>query len=260
MRSFWTIVGLFFVTACAQATLQGEEVTYKAGDTVLKGYLVYDNRIADRRPAVLVVHEWWGHNEYARKRARMLAKLGYTALAVDMYGDGKQADHPEHAGKFAGEVMKNMEAATARFQAGMRLLQEHKTVDPQKIAAIGYCFGGTIVLEMARLGTDLDGVVSFHGSLGTANPANPGQIKAEVLALNGAADPFVTAENIAQFKKEMEEAGVEYKFISYAGAKHGFTNPDADTFGKKFNMPLEYNAAADQQSWVEMQLFFKKIF
>lgn len=260
MKSFWTIVGLFFITACAQAALKGEEVTYKAGDTVLKGYLVYDDRITDRRPAVLVVHEWWGHNEYARKRARMLAELGYTALAVDMYGDGKQADHPEHAGKFAGEVMKNMKAATERFQAGMRLLQEHKTVDPQKIAAIGYCFGGAIVLEMARLGADLDGVVSFHGSLSTTNPAKPGQIKAEVLVLNGAADPFVTAEHIAQFKKEMEEAGVDYKFISYAGAKHGFTNPDADTFGKKFNMPLEYNAAADQQSWVEMQLFFKKIF
>lgn len=260
MKHFWTILGLFFAVTCAQAALQGEEVTYKAGDTVLKGYLVYDDSIADRRPAVLVVHEWWGHNEYARKRARMLAELGYTALAVDMYGDGKQADHPEHAGKFAGEVMKNMEAAKARFQAGMRLLQEHKTVNPQKIAAIGYCFGGAIVLEMARMGTDLNGVVSFHGSLGTASPARPDHVKAKVLVLNGAADPFVPAEQIAQFKKEMDDAKVDYKFISYEGAKHGFTNADADTFGKKFGMPLEYNAAADQQSWAEMQSFFKKVF
>ena len=260
MKHFWAIIGLFLVATSAHAALKGEEVSYKAGDTVLKGYLVYDDAIAGQRPAVLVVHEWWGHNEYARKRARMLAELGYTALAVDMYGDGKQADHPEHAGKFAGEVMKNMEVAKARFQAGMRLLREHKTVNPQKIAAIGYCFGGAIVLEMARLGTDLNGVVSFHGSLGTANPAKPGGVKTKVLVLNGAADPFVPPEQVAQFKKEMDSAGVDYKFVSYEGAKHGFTNPDADTFGKKFNMPLEYNAQADQQSWTEMQLFFKKIF
>ena len=239
MRRFWSIIGLFFVaTAGVQAALKSEEVEYKAGDTVLKGYLVYDDRLTGQRPAVLVVHEWWGHNEYARKRARMLAELGYTALAVDMYGDGRQADHPEHAGRFAGEVMKNMEVAKARFQAGMRLLQEHKTVNPQKIAAIGYCFGGAIVLEMARMGTDLKGVVSFHGSLGTANPAKPGQVKAQVLVLNGGADPFVTTEHITQFKNEMEGAGVAYKFISYDGAKHGFTNPDATTFGKKFNIPL----------------------
>ena len=260
MKNFWAIIGLFLVATSAQAALKGEEVSYKAGDTVLKSYLVYDDAIAGQRPAVLVVHEWWGHNEYARKRARMLAELGYTALAVDMYGDGKQADHPEHAGKFASEVMKNMEIAKARFQAGMRLLREHKTVNPQKIAAIGYCFGGAIVLEMARLGTDLNGVVSFHGSLGTANPAKPSSVKAKVLVLNGATDPFVSPEQIAQFKKEMDSAGVDYKFVSYEGAKHAFTNPDADTFGKKFNMPLEYNASADQQSWAEMQLFFKKIF
>ncbi len=261
MKHVWAIIGLFFIaTAGAHAALKGEEIEYKAGDTVLKGYLVYDDSIAGKRPAVLVVHEWWGHNEYARKRARMLAELGYTALAVDMYGDGKQADHPDHAGKFAGEVMKNMEVATARFQAGVRLLEKHKTVDPQKIAAIGYCFGGTIVLQMARLGTSLNGVVSFHGNLATATPAKSGQVKTKVLVLNGAADPFVPPEQIAQFKKEMDDAGVDYKFVSYEGAKHGFTNPDADAFGKKFNMPLEYNALADQQSWAEMQQFFKKIF
>lgn len=261
MKHLWTITALFLAAFnCAQAALKGEEVDYKAGDTVLKGYLVYDDSISEKRPAVLVVHEWWGHNEYARKRARMLAELGYTALAVDMYGEGKQADHPEHAGKFAGEVMKNMNIATARFQAGMQLLQQHKTVNPQQIAAIGYCFGGAIVLEMARLGTDLNGVVSFHGSLGSANPAQRGKVKAEVLVLNGAADPFVTAEQIEQFKKEMGNAKVEYKFVSYEGAKHGFTNPDATTFGKKFNLPLEYNAEADQKSWAEMQAFFNKIF
>ncbi len=261
MRHIWGIIGLFFiVTASAQAALKEDEITYKAGDTTLKGYLVYDNSIAGKRPAVLVVHEWWGQNEYARKRARMLAELGYTALAVDMYGDGKQADHPEHAGKFAGEVMKNREIATARFQAGRRILQEHATVNPEKIAAIGYCFGGAVVLEMARLGTDVNGVVSFHGSLGTAHPAQPGSVKTKVLVLNGAADPFVPAEQIAQFKKEMDGAGVDYKFISYERAKHAFTNPEADTFGKKFNMPLEYNARADEQSWAEMQRFFKKIF
>ena len=264
MKRFWALIGLFlsvtFIVTGTHAALKGEEVTYKAGDTVLKGYLVYDDSISAKRPAVLVVHEWWGHNEYARKRARMLAELGYTALAVDMYGDGKQADHPEHAGKFAGEVMKNMEIAKARFQAGVQLLQQHKTVNSQKIAAIGYCFGGGVVLEMARLGTDLNGVVSFHGSLGTANPAKPGSVKAKVLVLNGAADPFVPPEHIAQFKKEMDGASVDYKFISYEGAKHGFTNPDADKFGKKFNMPITYNAVADTASWNEMKMFFSTLF
>lgn len=246
--------------AAAHAAVQTQAIDYKAGDTVLRGYLAYDDSIKGRRPGVLVVHEWWGLNDYARKRAHMLAELGYVALAVDMYGDGKGAEHPDDAGKFAGEVAKNREVAKARFLAAMKLLQSQPGVDPHHIAAIGYCFGGGVVLEMARFGVPLDGVVSFHGSLPTAHPAQRGKVKAKVLVLNGADDPFVTPEQIAQFKKEMEKARVNYKFISYPGAKHGFTNPDADAYGQKFNMPLEYNAEADRRSWDEMQMFFVKLF
>jgi dienelactone hydrolase len=205
------------------------------------------------------VHEWWGHDDYARKRARMLAELGYTALALDMYGDGKQAHHPDDAGKFSGEVRKNMPMAEARFKAAMELLKSQPSVADDDIAAIGYCFGGGVVLEMARRGLDLDGVASFHGSLGTSSPAQKGQMKTQVLVLNGEADPFTKPEQIDAFKQEMQNAGVDYQFINYPKAKHSFTNPEATSYGKQFNMPLEYNAEADKQSWAELQRFFKTI-
>ena len=249
-----------FSTLPAWAEVQGTEISYRAGDTTLKGYLAVDTAIKGPRPGILVVHEWWGHNDYARKRARMLAELGYTALAVDMYGDGKTADHPDDAGKFAGEVRKNMPAAKARFLAAMELLQAQPSVNPEKIAAIGYCFGGGVALEMARLGIDLAGVASFHGSLGTANPAQKDQVKAKLLVLNGAADPFVKPEHIKQFKQEMTKAGVDFKFINYPDAKHSFTNPGADAFGQRFKLPLEYNELADRESWAEMRGFFESIF
>jgi len=247
-------------TLPAWAAVTGKEVSYSAGDTMLKCYLAVDTAIPGPRPGILVVHEWWGHNDYARKRARMLAELGYTALAVDMYGNGKTASHPEDAGKFSGEVRKNMPAAKGRFMAAMALLKAESSTNPDKIAAIGYCFGGGVVLEMARMGVDLDGVASFHGSLGTESPAKKGAIKGKVLVLNGAADPFVKTESIDKFKKEMRAASVDFKFISYPDAKHSFTNPDADSYGKRFKLPLQYNEKADRQSWAEMQTFFKNIF
>jgi len=255
-----TVLFLLYFTASALAAIHTEEINYKSGDTGMVGFLAYDDSIKTKRPGILVVHEWWGLNDYARKRSRMLAKLGYTALAIDMYGNGKQATHPDDAGKFAGEVKKNMAVAQARFEAAMELLKKQPTVDPTRIGAIGYCFGGGVVLEMARRGVDLTGVASFHGSLTTDTPAKPGRVKAEVLVLNGADDPFTTAEQIDSFKKEMNAAGVHYKFINYPTAKHSFTNPDADKFGKKFNMPLAYNREADKASWAEMQKFFKRIF
>lgn len=254
---------VFFFTLYATATaaaLQTREIDYTAGDTQLKGYLAYNDAIEGKRPGILVVHEWWGHNSYVRKRAEMLAGLGYTALAIDMYGDGKTAVHPEEAGRFAGEVRKNMPVARDRFQAAMQILKNEQTVDPGKIAAIGYCFGGGIVLEMARSGFELDGIVSFHGTLTTAHPARPGEVIARVLVLNGADDPFIKAEDIESFKKEMEAAGVNFQFVNYPGATHAFTNPDADRFGKEFNLPLAYNQEADEKSWQAMQEFFKEIF
>ena len=257
---FSLISFFFYATLPAQAALQTEEVAYKADGVVMKGYLAYDDKVQGKRPGVLVVHEWWGHNEYARKRARMLAKLGYTALAVDMYGDGKQADHPENAGKFAAEVRKNMPVAEKRFRAAFDHLRRHSTVDRERVAAMGYCFGGGIVLEMARRGVELDGVVSFHGSLGTTEPARAERVKARVLVFNGAADQFVKPEEIERFKTEMNNAGVDYEFVSYPGALHSFTNPSADALGKKFNLPLAYDAKADKKSWKKTQNFLESIF
>jgi dienelactone hydrolase len=254
------VAGLFLVAGTALAAVKGEEVSYKDGGVVMKGYLAYDDAIKERRPGVLVVHEWWGHNDYTRRRARELAELGYTALAVDMYGDGKTADHPDSAGKFSGEVGRDPKLMRARFDAARKLLAKHRTVDAKRIGAIGYCFGGRVVLEMARAGEDLAAVASFHGSLQTANPAQKGKVKARILVANGADDPFVSAADIEGFKKEMDAAGVRYQFVNYPGAKHAFTNPDADRNGVKFNLPLAYNAEADKQSWTEMQALFKDAF
>jgi len=259
-RLLFAILLLLFWNTQAFSAIIGEPVMYKAGDLVMQGYLAYDDNIAGKRPGILVVHEWWGHNEYARERARMLAGLGYTALAVDMYGDGKQADHPGDAGKFATEVRQNMPAATVRFVAAMKVLQKHPTVDPEHIAAIGYCFGGGVVLQMARQGLDLDAVVSFHGSLATDNPAVPGVVKARILVCDGADDKMVTPEQIQAFHREMKAAGVDYKFISYPGAKHSFTNPGADIYAERFKIPVGYNAAADKRSWQDMQDFLQDTF
>ena len=256
---------LFISFSCSNQKKDGpslitKEVSYTADGTTLKGFLAYDENKEGTRPGVIVVHEWWGHNQYARKRAMMLAELGYTALAIDMYGDGKQADHPEDAGKFASEVMKNMPMAKKRFEAGSKFLKEQSQTDANKIAAIGYCFGGGVVLRMAVAGEDLKGVVSFHGSLPTDSVENPIQVRAKLLVCNGADDGFVPAEQIDAFKKAMVDAGINFKFVNYPGAIHAFSNPDADSLGKKFNMPIAYNKQADEQSWADMKLFLKEIF
>lgn len=262
MKAAQVVISFFLLVSAAvsHAEVVTEVVEYAAGPVTLKGYLAYDNAAAGKRPGVLVVHEWWGNNDYAHRRARMLAELGYTALAVDMYGDGKIAAHPDDAGKFANAVGGNPELAKSRFLAARDVLAKHKTVNPENIAAIGYCFGGGVVLNMARMGVDLKGVASFHGSLGSTSPAMPGTIKTKVLVMNGADDPFVKPEQIEAFKKEMDTAKADYKFINYPGAVHGFTSTEADENGKKFNLPLAYNKSADEASWKEMQLFFNSIF
>jgi len=251
---------LFGQMLSAEAAVVGKSVEYSVGDTLMRGYLAYDDAIEGKRPGILVVHEWWGLNDYARQRADQLASMGYTALAVDMYGDGKQASHPDDAGKFAGEVRKNMPVAKARFEAAKAQLEAQPSVQQGSISAIGYCFGGGVVLEMARRGVDLDLVASFHGSLGTEHPAAKGDIKAEVLVFNGAADPFVKPEQIEAFIGEMESAGVSYSFTSYEGAKHSFTNKGADAFGERFGLPLAYNAAADAQSWAALSAALKTLY
>ena len=259
-RLILAVLMSFIGLASAQAAIKGGEVEYKAGNTVHKGYLVYDDAVTGKRPGVLVIHEWWGHDQHARNSARKLAEAGYVALALDMYGSGKTADHPDNAKQFMQALTGDAKVVRRRFDAALNALKRHKTVDRQRVAAIGYCMGGIIVLNMAREGANLAGVASFHGSLGTSSPAKPGKVKAKVLVLTGADDPFVPAEQVDAFKKEMDAARADYKVVSYPNAKHSFTNPEADALGTKFNMPFAYNAEADKQSWAELQSFLKTVF
>jgi dienelactone hydrolase len=190
----------------------------------------------------------------------MLAALGYTALAVDMYGDGKQAMHPDEAGKFSGDIFKNFDVGKARFLAAEDYLKQQPTVDPGRIAAIGYCFGGGVVLNMARQGADLAGVASFHGNLKAVKPAGPGMVKAKIRVYTGGADKLVPPEAVDAFKKEMADAKADYRITVYPGALHSFTSPDATKLGKKFNLPMAYDAQADKESWQDMKEFFSTLF
>ncbi|MBW1298198.1 dienelactone hydrolase family protein [Aquimarina litoralis] len=239
--------------------VKGEEVTYASDSTNLKGYIAFDENSTGKRPGILVVHEWWGHNEYVRERADMLASLGYTAIAIDMYGDGKLADHPEDAGKFAGSVMKNLPEAKARFNAAIELLKKHESVDGEKIAAIGYCFGGSVALTMANSGADLDAVAAFHSGVGLPVMPND-KLKARVLVCNGADDPFINTASVTTFKTAMDSIGATYEYISYPGVKHSFTSKAADANGEKFKLPLAYNAEADEKSWNSLQQLLAETF
>jgi len=241
-----------------ESTIKTEEVNYTANGVDLKGYIAYDSAIEGKRPGIIVVHEWWGLNDYARKRARMLAKLGYTAFAIDMYGEGKNTEHPEDAKKFMMQVMDNIQEGESRFNAALDLFKQHPTVNPEKIGAIGYCFGGGIVLHMAKIGTDLDGVMSFHGVIPTMYAPKPGEVKAKVLVAQGDQDQFVTQETMDEFKKQMDAAKADYKINIYEGASHSFTNPDADKYSK--DLPIAYNKEADMKSWEDMKEFFNGVF
>ncbi len=260
MSKLLLMLSMFCISVAAKAAIQGKEVTYQADGTTLMGYLAYDDAIKGRRPAVLVVPEWWGQNEYVRMRARMLAEQGYVALAVDMYGNGRVADNPDDARKLATEVNQNLPLATARFEAAMKLLRAQKNVDASKLAAFGYCFGGAVVLNMARAGEDLRGVASFHGRLETDQPAKRDKLKARIISFSGEADPVIPADKVAAFKREMENAGADYRVVTYPGAMHAFTNPAADELGKKFKMPVAYNAAADKDSWQQAMTFLREVF
>lgn len=253
--------GLQALKALAESLppVKTQEVSYEVDGVTLTGYLAYPVGQIDPVPGVLVVHEWWGHNAYARKRAAMLAEQGYTALALDMYGDGKVATHPEDAGKFMKEVGSNSEVSQKRFDAAVELLKSQSFTDGDRLAAVGYCFGGSVVMNMARLGKDLDGVVSVHGGIGGLSPISD-NTQAKFLVLNGQDDPWITEEHKATFKSEMDEANIAYEFVDYPGAKHAFSNPDATEFGKKFNLPLEYNEDVDKESWQRMISFLNDIF
>jgi dienelactone hydrolase len=243
------LASLFLVSlaATAHAAVRMDPVDYKQGDTTLKGQIVYDDAAKGKRPAVIVVHEWWGLNDYAKMRAKMLAEAGYVAFAVDMFGDGKTTEHPDQAGEWSGAIRQNRQVGRDRFLAAYNLVKAHERVDGAHISAIGYCFGGSVVLDMALTGADLDAVVSFHGGLPT-DPAT-GKVTARILVCHGAADSFTSAEQLATFQKNVTDAGADWELIVFAGAKHSFTNPGADKHGMP---PLSYNEKADKRSWHAM--------
>jgi dienelactone hydrolase len=237
-----------------------QELDYKSGDTTLKGFLAFPTGAVEKRPGVLVMHEWWGLNDYARSRARQLAELGYVALAADMYGDGKNSDHPEDAKAMMGALMSNPQEAVARFEAAKNALAEDPHVDPSRLAAIGYCMGGATVLAAVRRGDDFDLAASFHGIYATPAPLAPNTFKGKVFIAHGADDSFSTPEQVEGIQKELKDAGANYEFVSYPGAKHGFTNPHATEAGQKAGLAIAYDQAADQQSWAELQKLLSEAF
>ncbi len=255
------IISLFYFASCATPSkIEHSEIEYKSGDTTMKGYMAYPADSSQKLlPGVIVVHEWWGHNDYARKRADMLAEQGYVAFALDMYGQGKQASHPKDAMAFSSAVFQNLELAKKRFNSALETLKSNPRVDKNRIAAIGYCFGGGIVLSMVRMGVDLKAVASFHGSLASPIVAAKGSFEGEAYVFNGAADPMVKPEDITGIKKEFKAAGIELKLKNYDGAQHAFTNPGATAMGKKFGLPLAYNEAADNDSWNTLLNWFDEV-
>ncbi len=242
----------------AWATVRTETIVYRQDSQELRGYLAYDDSVKGARPAVLIIHEWWGLNDYIKMRAKQLAGLGYLAFAADMYGNGFSTKDPKEAGAMAGKLRTGDRILLRkRANAGLNELMNNPMTDKNRVAAIGYCFGGTTVLELARSGADIAGVVSFHGTLDTPDPADARNIKAHVLVLNGADDPNVPASQISAFQDEMRKAGVDWQMISYGGAVHSFTNPAS---GSDPSKGVAYNELADKRSWEHMKLFFTEIF
>src|SRR4051812_22396452 len=258
MQRINLLVGIVLVlSSVLRAEVKTEQVEYKQGDTTLKGMIAYDDAKKDKRPGVIVVHEWWGLTEHPKNKAMELAKLGYVAFAIDMFGDGKTTEDPKQAGEWAGAIKKDRETGAARFNAAMDVLKKNERVDGNKIGAIGFCFGGTVCLEMARSGAPLVGVVSFHGSLATDHPAGQGGLKTHLLICHGADDPMVTPDDVVAFAGEMNTAGADYQINVYSGAVHAFTNPKADSY----NIPgIAYNEKADKRSWIAMKDFFAEVF
>ncbi len=241
----------------AEADVVSSVVEYRQGNTVLQGLSVFDTAFKGRRPGVLVVHQWMGVGDYEKKRAEMLARLGYNVLAADIYGKGIRPSNAKEARAQAGIYTSNRALMRERARAGLELLAQHEFTDPRHIAAIGYCFGGTTVLELARSGAAIAGVVSFHGGLTTPNPDDAKNIKAKVLALQGADDPFVPPADVAAFEDEMRRGRVDWQLILYGGAVHAFTDWNA---GNDNSTGVAYNERADRRSWEAMKQFFAELF
>ncbi len=257
MRYFVPAFFAMALSGAAHAAIKSEKVEYTCGETVLEGYLAWDDAVKGPRPGVMVVHEWWGLNDYPKKRAEQLAALGYIAFAADMYGNGVVATTPEKARELATALRQDRKLMRNRARAGLEALRKHPLCDPARVAAMGYCFGGGVVLELARDGADVKGVVSFHGNLDTPNPADAKNIKGKVLVLTGADDPGVPMKQVEAFMEEMRAANVDYHVVLYGGAVHAFTNPAAGNDPKR---GAAYNESADKRSWEAMKQFFAEIF
>jgi dienelactone hydrolase len=256
-RVLLTASMLLISATSVNAKVVTKVVPYQDKTTQLEGFLAYDSSIRGKRPGILVVHEWWGLNDYARRRAEQLAALGYVAFALDMYGKGMVTVHPKEASQWSQAVQSNVQAWQERAQAGLDVLKKEPLVDTNRIAAIGYCFGGSTVQELAYSGADLRGVVSFHGSLMIPAEDQAKQVKAKILICHGAADPFTKPDKIPPYIEAMDKYGLDWRMIIYGGAEHGFTNPDADKMGVE---GLKYDKSADLQSWQAMKDFFQEIF
>ncbi len=260
------MTAMYCLTACNNAAdkeptpeLSEEHILYSGDSTTMSGFVVYNKKDTARRPAILVVPEWWGMNEYAKMRARKLAELGYIAMAVDVYGNGKTADNPDSAEALATPFYQNPEKAKLRVDAAIARLKQYPQTDATRIGAVGYCFGGGVLLNTVRLGDELKGIVSFHGSL-TGTPARKELLTARILVCHGGADPFVPRDEVNLFKKQMDSIGAPYTFKVYDSATHAFSNPDATATGEQFKLPIRYNAKADTASWNDMRIFFKELF
>jgi len=255
-----TALALVLATATSQAELKTETVTYQVNGEEHTGYLAFDDALGQKRPGILIVHEWWGHNDFVRQQADKLARQGYTAFALDMYGGGQVADHPDDARAFMQAASADVTRLQQRFVTAMEWLQAHPTVTADQIAAQGYCFGGAVVLNMARLGVDLAGVVSIHGALAGPIQAEPGRVKARVQVYTGGADQMVPASQVAQLVTEMQDADVDLTLTSFPGVRHSFSNPGADAVAERFGMPIGYDQAAAERTWRGTLAFYRELF
>lgn len=250
-----TLMFLLCTGATLHAEIRTETVEYRDGDTVLAGYIAYDAKLAAKRPGILVVPDWLGVTPKTKTTLEKYAALGYTAMAADIYGKGIRPDM-KTAGDIAGKLKADRPLMRRRAQAALEFLSKHKTVDSKRLAAAGYCFGGTTVLELARSGAPLKGVVTFHGGLSTPTPNDAKNIKGKVLTLHGADDPYIPATEVAAFEAEMRDGKVDWELVKYANAVHSFTIQDA---GNDNSKGAAYNAQADKRSWIAMKDFLQEI-